>query len=192
MIINKDRPFSRILLTTLLISGAVLVAATNPYFGIKAIEAVQKELKRRKWRQLQNDLYYLRRRGYIDVESNPDGTYLVKTTKAGQEQAFKYNLDNLSIKVPKKWDRNWRLIIFDIPAHRQKARLALLAKLKELGFIMLQRSIWAHPFECKKEIAVVGKAFEVERYIHEITCHEISAGDILADEFKKRNNSKLI
>lgn len=175
----------------LLLSGVVLVAATNPYFGIKAIAAVQKELKRRKWRQLQNDLYYLKRRGLIDVEPNPDGTYTVKTTKAGREQAHKYDLDNLSIEIPKQWDGYWRLVAFDIPAKKYKARSALLAKLKELGFVMLQRSIWAHPFPCKNEIAVVGRAFDVGRYIHQITCHEISGGDTLRHEFEKRNSLKL-
>lgn len=176
----------------LLVSGAVLVAATNPYFGIKAIGAIQKELKKRKWRQLQNDLYYLRRKGFIDVEPNPDGTYNVKTTKIGREQARKYDLDNLSIEIPKKWDKNWRLVMFDIPAKKYKARAALLGKLKELGFVMLQRSVWAHPFECKREIAVVTRAFEVERFIQQITCHEVSAWGSLCREFEKRNLITLV
>ncbi len=189
---KKTRPFSNILLMTLVVCGVVLVAGTNPYFGIKAIDIIQKELKKRKWKQFRNDLYYLKYKGFIDIESNPDGTYIVRTTKAGREQAHKYDLDNLSIEVPKKWDKNWRLVVFDIPAKKYKARSALLGKLKELGFVMLQRSIWAHPFECKNEIAIVGRAFEVERYIHEITCHEISGGEYLCREFEKRNSIKLV
>ena len=187
-----DKPFSRILLITLVVGGVVLVSATNPYFGIKAIGAIQKELKRRKWKQLRSSLYHLRRKGFINVESNPDGTYIIKTTKAGREHVRKYNLDSLSIEIPKQWDKNWRLVIFDIPAKKYKARHALLVKLKELGFVMFQRSVWAHPFECKNEIAVVGKAFEVERYIHQITCHEISGGEQLRYDFEKRNSIKLV
>lgn len=189
---NKNKPFSSILLGTFIVSGVVLVAMTNPYFGIKAIGLIQKELKRRKWKQFQNDLYYLKRKGFINIEPNPDGTYLIKTTKVGREQARKYDLDSMSIEVPKKWDGNWRLVVFDIPAKKYKARFALLSKLKELGFVMLQRSIWAHPFECKNEIAVVERAFEVESYIHQITCHEISGGEYLRREFEKRNNIKLV
>src|SRR3989338_9444783 len=182
-----NKPFARILLTSLVVGGVVLVAATNPYFGIKAIGAIQKELKRRKWEQFRNGLYHLKRKGYIDVEPNPDGTYIIRTTKAGREQAHKYDLDKLSIEVPKKWDKNWRLVVFDIPARKYKARSALLGKLKELGFIMFQKSVWAHPFECKNEIAVVSRAFEVERYIHQTTCHKVSAGEYLRFEFEKRN-----
>lgn len=188
----NSKPFSRVLLTTLVISGVVLIAAANPYFGIKAVGLIQKELKRRKWRQFRDDLYYLRRNGLIDVEQNTDGSYMVKTTKAGRERVKKYDLDNLSIEVPKKWDGNWRLVVFDIPAKKYKARSALLGKLKEFGFVMFQRSIWAHPFKCKNEVAVVGKAFEVERYIQQITCHDISGGEYLRRDFEKRNSVKLV
>ena len=191
-IIMSKKPFSRILLTVLVISGVILVASTNPYFGVKAIGVIQKELKRRKWSQFRDNLYYLKRKGFIDMEQNPDGSYMVKTTKMGREKAQKYNLDSLIIEVPKKWDKNWRLVIFDIPAKKYKARYALLEKLKELGFIMFQRSVWAHPFECKNEIVVVSKAFEVERYIHQITCHEISGREQLRGNFEKRNGIKLV
>ena len=187
-----DKPFSRILLTTLVVGGVVLVAATNPYFGLRAVGAIQKELKRRKWKQFRSSLYHLRRKGFINIEPSSDGMYIITTTKAGRKYTRKYNLDNLSVETPKQRDKNWRLVIFDIPAKKYKARAALLGKLKELGFVMFQRSVWAYPFECKNEIAVVGKAFEVERYIHQITCHEISGEEQLRYDFEKRNGIILV
>lgn len=189
---DKKKLFSRMLLTTLVIGGVVLVAATNPYFGIKAMGVIQKELKKRKWRQFYDDLYNLRRRGFINVEQNSDGTYTVKTTKAGREQARKYDLDNLTIEIPKKWDKNWHLIVFDIPARKQKARLAFLDKLKGFGFVMLQRSIWAYPFECKKEISVLAKAFEIQGDVQYAVCHDVTMDNYLCHEFEKKNNIKLL
>lgn len=169
-----------------------MIASTNPYFGIKAIGAIQKELGKRKWKRLQDDLYYLKRRGFIEVNQNPDGTYSVAATATGKNHAKKYELDDIAINTSKKWDGRWRLVIFDIPANRQKSRSALLLKLKELGFIMLQRSIWAHPFECQSEVAVLARAFEVDRYVQYLTCNSVSAGDYLRREFEKRNCTKLI
>ena len=192
MVTNNSKLFSRTLLMVLVISGVVLVAAANPYFGIKAIGIIQKELKKRKWRQFHDNLYYLRRKGFINMKSNSDGSYIVQATKLGRVQAHKYSLDGLFIEVPKSWDGYWRLVVFDIPTDRQKARFALLAKLKRLGFIMLQRSIWVHPFECQKEVNVLAKAFKIERYIHQITCHQISAGESLRHNFEKRNSIRLI
>jgi len=180
--------FSHKLLRAFAIGGIVAIAATNPFFGIKAIGALQKELKKKKWKEMQNGLYGLKRRGFIEVEQNADGVYIVKTTKAGRIQAQKYNLEEICIEIPKKWDKHWRLVIFDIPVYKQKARLAFLQKLRELGFILLQRSIWAHPFESRNEIAVLARAFEIDGCWHYLVCSDISAGDYLRVEFEKRNS----
>ena len=188
---NKKRSFTSNLLQTLVIGGLVIVASTNPLFGVKLIGAFQKELKRKKWREFYQNLYYLKRRGFIEIEQNPDGSYSVQTTDSGKRQSEKYDLDNITIKAPKKWDRQWRMIIFDIPAEKQKSRLALLPKLKELGFIMLQKSVWAHPFECHNEVAVLARAFEIDQYVKYLTCSKVSAAAYLQSEFEKRNNILL-
>lgn len=188
---KRSSAFAGNLLKALVIGGIVVVASTNPYFGIKAIGALQKELKRRKWKQFKDHLHYLKYRGFVEVSQNPDGSYSVQTTVSGKRQAEKYNLDDIYIKAPKRWDKKWRLVIFDIPAEKQKGRLALLSKLKELSFIMLQKSVWAHPFECQNEVAVLARAFEVDKYIHHILCDSVSAGDYLKEEFEKRNNTSL-
>ena len=191
MRVNRKSAFVNNLLKTLVISGLIVVASTNPLFGIKVIGALQKELKRKKWREFKNSLNYLKYRGFIKVDQNPDGSYSVKTTAFGKHQAEKYILDEVSIKIPKKWDKQWRVIIFDIPADKQKNRLAFLSKLKVLGFIMLQKSVWVHPFECKDEISVLARAFEIDTHIQHLLCNSISAGEYLKEEFEKRNNTRL-
>ena len=191
--LNKlNKPFSRKLLKAIVIGGAVIIAASNPLFGMRIFDALKKELERKKWKRFRDDLYYLKRRGFIEVEQNPDGTYTVQPTIKGKHHSQKYNLDDISIPIPKKWDKCWRLAVFDIPARKQKGRLALLSKLKEFGFIMLQKSIWAYPFECQNEVAVLARAFEVDMYIQYLTCSRVSAGEYLREEFEKRNAVNLI
>src|SRR3989338_11709746 len=121
---NRKQAFVSNLLKAIVISGMIVVASTNPLFGIKAIQAIQKDLKRKKWRDLQNNLNYLKYRGFIEVNQNPDGSYSVEPTSKGKSQVERYNLDDISIQIPKKWDKQWRLIIFDIPTEKQKGRLA--------------------------------------------------------------------
>lgn len=191
MKVSRKQAFANNLLKVLVVGGIITIAATNPFFGVKAIGAIQKELKRRKWQKFRSDLYYLKRRGFVEVDQNSDGSYVVKTTAAGRHQAEKYRLDDIAIKTPKKWDKQWRMVIFDIPINKQKGRLALLSKLKELGFIMLQKSVWAHPFECRSEVAILARAFEVDRYVQHLVCKDASAGQYLQEEFEKRNNIKL-
>ena len=187
MKIKRKQSFVNNLLKALVLGGLVVVASTNPLFGIKIIGAIQKDLKRKKWRDFYRNLGYLKRRGFIEVEQNSDGSYSVEATDSGRLQSERYDLDNITIKAPKKWDKQWRLIIFDIPVEKQKSRLALIPKLKELGFIMLQKSVWAHPFECHNEVAVLARAFEIDQYVNYITCSKVSSDDYLIGEFEKRN-----
>jgi len=53
MKINGKKAFVNKLLKALVISGAVVIAASNPFFGLKAIGAICKELKRKKWQNFQ-------------------------------------------------------------------------------------------------------------------------------------------
>lgn len=47
----------------------------------------------------------------------------------------------------KRWDKKWRLVIFDIKETSKAAREKLRAKLKELGFGMVQKSVWISPHD---------------------------------------------
>ena len=188
---KRNQAFSNKLLKALVIGGVVTIAAVNPFFGLLAAKVVEEELKKKKWKELKRGIHYLKRRGFIEIEQNTDGSYSVRSTDAGELQVEKYDLDNVFIKIPKKWDKQWRLVIFDIPAEKQKGRLALLAKLRELRFIVLQKSIWAHPFECQNEVTVLARAFEVDKYVQHLVCSSVSASEYLKREFEKRNNTKL-
>lgn len=191
MNVKRKQAFSNKLLKALAIGGVVTIAAVNPFFGVIASYVVREELRKMKWKNFNDRLYYLKRRGFVEVDQNPGGSYLVKVTASGRRQIKKYNLDDILIKTPKKWDKQWRMIIFDIPVEKQKSRLALLSKLRELGFIMFQKSIWVHPFECRDEIFVLARAFEVDKHVEYILCKDVSAGEYLREEFEKRRNIKL-
>lgn len=193
--VPRKKSFSHQLLKALAISGAVggvvILASLNPYFGIKAIGAIRKELKRRKWIEINRRLYRFKQQGLANVKQNQDGIFSISLTRAGQEELIKYDLDTINIEKQQKWDGVWRIFLFDIPARKKAARAALLAKLKALGFIMLQRSVWAHPYPCRDELAVICKAFEVESYIRFHEAYDISYENKVIADFEERNGIKL-
>jgi len=137
----------------LLISGAVSIAATSPYFGINAWRAFQKMQKQKKYpkQKFSDALTRLQRKGAIFMEK--DGYDLkISLTPEGRKLAGYMQIDSLVIKKPIKWDKKWRIVLFDIAQLKLKHRNALRAKLKELGFRPLQKSVWLHPFDCQDEI----------------------------------------
>ena len=49
--------------------------------------------------------------------------------------------------------------MFDISQVKKIYREAFRGKLKELGFYQFQKSVWAHPFDCRPEIDLLRTFF---------------------------------
>ncbi|HEY4474456.1 MAG TPA: hypothetical protein VJC06_00845 [Candidatus Paceibacterota bacterium] len=183
--------FSYKLLKALAMGGSIVLASSNPYFGLKIGEAFKRELSRKKWGEFHKEINKLKRKKRINVSQNSDGSYNVEITNLGKNLVSKYNLDDLIIKQPEQWDGFWRFCSFDIPGPKKQARQALLFKLKELGFVMAQKSLWTHPFECREELAVIAKAFEVEPYIHFFVAHDLDKDTLLRKKFADKTGTYL-
>ncbi len=67
------------------------------------------------------------------------------------------------------------MVIFDVPEHLKKGRMALSTKLKELGFHPLQKSVLVFPYPCRDEIDFVLELFNLRPYVRFLTVHEIDA-----------------
>ena len=73
------------------------------------------------------------------------------------------NLETARMQVVKKkrWDRRWRLVIFDIPERRRSVRIRLRKFMVSCGFERLQDSVWAYPYDCEDLIALVKAEFRI-------------------------------
>ena len=187
---NKNS-FSRQFLKALAIGGAVVLVSGNPYFGLMVAGELKRQLDKKKWKEFYKELYMLKYRKRINVSQNSDGSYNVEITNLGKNLVVKYNLDDLLIKQPDQWDGFWRFCSFDIPGPKKRARQSLLSKLKELGFIMAQKSLWTHPFECREELAVITKAFEVEPYVHFFVAHDLDKDGLFRRKFSDKSGIYL-
>lgn len=72
--------------------------------------------------------------------------------------------EEISIKRP-LWDGVWHLVAYDIPNDFSRNRDALRKKLREWGFTQIQKSLWAIPYDCKEEIAVICKLYEISPWV---------------------------
>ena len=108
-----------------------------------------------------------------------NGLNVIEITELGKKKVLSYDLDNIKIIRPRKWDGYWRIIIFDIPEKNKKARRALNFKLNEMEFFPLQKSVFVCPFGCKDEIEFVSEFFGVKRYIRQILAKQIENDEFL-------------
>lgn len=70
-------------------------------------------------------------------------------------------------------DKKWRIVTFDIPEKFKKARNALREKLKDLGFLKYQKSIFIYPYECKDEIDFVIEFFDIRPFVRYIEAENL-------------------
>ena len=96
-------------------------------------------------------------------------------TKNGQEwlgtslkRYFKY-------KNGGKWDKKWRIVIFDIPQEMHGERGKFRRKLKSLGLVMLQRSVFIFPYSCEEEIGDIASNLGVNEYIDIIIAESVGS-----------------
>ena len=112
-----------------------------------------------------------------------DCTDIIEITELGKKKVLSYDLENIKITRPKKWDGCWRIIIFDIPEKNKKARRALNFKLKNMEFFPLQKSVFVCPFECDDEVEFVAEFFGVKRHIRKILAKKIENDEFLKNFF---------
>ncbi|MDO8664844.1 MAG: hypothetical protein Q7K44_04875 [Candidatus Liptonbacteria bacterium] len=87
----------------------------------------------------------LKRKGLVD---NQDGIWRI-TKKGNTYLADKTNFHN--VYGSKRQTTKNVIVAFDIPEHHKRKRVWLRVELKNLGFKMLQKSIWFGPAPLPKE-----------------------------------------
>ncbi len=147
------------------IGGLAILSMASPYFGINLIRGFKKHNDKKSWRKFYLSLNYLNRRGYIRIIGRSDKGMAAKITKEGKDIIKDVDIDSLELKRRGSWDGKWRLIIFDVPVSKNKNRLAFTDRIKKLGFVMIQKSVWAYPFECYEELMILRKFYEIENYV---------------------------
>ena len=145
------------ILTWIGVGGAVVIAATSPYFSTNLIRAIGKR-KRYDKKKFYDTFSRLRREGYLKIEKHNHQVY-ISLTEEGKKKAGRFQLNSLQIKKPKRWDGYWRIIIFDIIQPQRIKREALRGLLKQLELYPLQKSVWIHPYDCKDEVKLLRSFF---------------------------------
>ncbi|OGG78540.1 hypothetical protein A3F56_02680 [Candidatus Kaiserbacteria bacterium RIFCSPHIGHO2_12_FULL_55_13] len=55
--------------------------------------------------------------------------------------------------IPLRWDKKWRIVIFDVWERRRPVRDRLRGLLESNGFVKIQNSVWVYPYPCEELFA---------------------------------------
>ncbi|MEK7062591.1 MAG: hypothetical protein AAB946_00995 [Patescibacteria group bacterium] len=152
----------------LLAGGVGLSLAGSPRRYFKVIKEVSDEWQKINDWALKRAIKALYRSKLLREIENDDGSTTMVLSENGKKKAITFNLDTIEIKRPARWDKLWRIVLFDIPEKKKPAREALRETIKKLGFHEYQKSVFIFPYPCQKEIDYVIEFFELRPYVRVI------------------------
>ena len=153
--------------------GAItIVVATSPYFLHQVAKRFFGEKIEKAMRARARKLREMEKKKLIEFKELGNGTVRIELAHRGKKLLRIYNLEEIAIKKPKRWDGQWRILIYDIPTRQKQASNAFREKLKQLGLFPLQRSVWVSPYECMAEIEFLTTVFEID--INNCICYFIA------------------
>lgn len=72
-----------------------------------------------------------------------------------------------------KWDKKWRVVVFDIPEENRRIRRALRDMLKILEFYPLQRSVWVSKNNYTRELRTWVKELRLSHFIKVLETNDL-------------------
>lgn len=129
---------------------------------------------------LRSQIYYLKKRGLIKktVENKEK---FIELTQKGYKQIAWSKIDY--VKRPDKWDKYFRIVMFDIPNDKSKTRDVIRRKLEKIGFVQMQKSVFVYPFECKREIDAICYYCSAKKYLKYMIANIIEGEKEIIEKF---------
>ncbi len=125
----------------------------------------------------------LAQKGLVTFETRNGMKFARLTPKGVQALALEQAKVALAIRVKKRWDRRYRMVIFDIPQKRRLVRDQLRHLMRDAGFFRLQQSVWVHPYDCEELIALIKAELKVGKDILYAIVEEIENDQHIKDHF---------
>jgi CRISPR-associated endonuclease Cas2 len=157
---NKKRirrnTIKKIILASVATAGVLSIALVAPgiLVGLKKLGFTPKRLNARRSRDS------LVKEGLLYYEGNN-----LRLTEKGKNVLCKLEQNNFVIKKPKKWDKKWRVLIFDIPENKRWIRQKIRMTLRSIGFLKLQNSVWVYPYDCEDYINLIKSDLKVGKSV---------------------------
>jgi len=104
-------------------------------------------------------------------------------TKTGERKLRRWELEEYRLEKPHKWDKKWRVIIFDIPENKRKVRDQVRNMFITAGLYRLQDSVWVYPYDCEDILGLVKTDLGVGKDILYMIVDEIENDKHLRETF---------
>jgi CRISPR-associated endonuclease Cas2 len=174
---SRRKDLQKIILETVALAGVLSVALVAPNV-IKSMEKSGIIPKRRQKEYVSSSASKLAKRGLLYF----DGKRYQLTSK-GEKLLRRWELADFKLIKPKRWDRKWRLIIFDIPEKKRRVRDQIRHLFNSSGLYRLQDSVWAYPYDCEDIITLLKSELGVGKNVLYLIVEELENDKYLREHF---------
>jgi len=162
------------------LSGLLLVAMAAP----NAIQLLGKTSIGKRFKdQTLTTLSRLAKEGLIKFEKRGGKRYARITEKGRKVLALELQKKALQAQAKKRWDRRYRIVIFDIAEVRRSIRIRLRETMRAAGFVRLQDSVWVYPYDCEDFTALLKADLHIGREVIYIIAESIENDGWLREHF---------
>lgn len=163
-------------------TGILAVSLAVPKMG-KLLQPMMRDLTHpeRTNIKIKRSFQQLLKNGDLEMlEKN--GKKFVSITSKGKLKLFKlYGKTNQYKK--RKWDKRWRVVIYDIKETRRESRIKVAQLLRGYGFHKLQASVWVYPYPCEELIALLKAELKIGKQLLYAIIEELEQDTALHSHF---------
>ena len=174
---TRKNNIQKIILGTVAAAGLLGIVAVAPnVIGAMAKLGIiptkrQKEIIKRSRERLVS-------RGLLEYK---DG--FLRLTKNGEAELRGLENTDFKLKKPKKWDKKWRALIFDIKESKKSLREKVRRTLISIGFVRLQDSVWIYPYDCEDLMTLLKADFKIGKDLLYMIVDELEYDVQLLEKF---------
>ena len=168
----------------LLLAGLALGLTHSPKKHWWILKQIPKEWHKIDRQILERAINSLYTSHLVEEKENRDGTTTLVLSENGKQRALRFNIDNMEIKKPDKWDKKWRIVMFDIPEKLRRLRNSLRFHFQEIGLIEFQKSVFIYPYPCQNEIEFIVELYNARKYVRFVLAEEVDNELHLIKKFK--------
>ncbi|MFZ2154055.1 MAG: hypothetical protein WAV16_02375 [Candidatus Moraniibacteriota bacterium] len=172
----------------ILLGGLALGLSNSPRKYFDTFNKIKKDWNDIDRRTFNHSCKRLSQEKLIEERKMPDGSFKLVLTKKGKVAASELSLigSAINFKKPEKWDKRWRIVIFDIPEKDRMFRDILRQHLYALNFFKIQQSVLVSPYPYEEAILELVSLYSAERYVRVITAISIDNEKRLKAHFFKK------
>lgn len=168
---------------TFFVGGFVITCAVLP--GMAQLVKLFQPRDTNERRRLMQSFRQLQKSGYV-TRKIKNGKEAFVVTQKGKQKIAQYVVDDCHIARQTKWDKKWRMVMFDIPEKKARVRKEVSFRIKSMGMHPIQNSVFVSPFPCKKEIDFLMDLYGVRKYFVYTEANTIECSKDLLGVFNLR------